>query len=52
MDLLKAYYRVDRRAMLQVLQMYAGDGVHGIAVKSVYEKITARQELRCGEKME
>ena len=42
MALEKVYYRVDRRSMWQVLQMYAGNGVHGRAVKSFNGKIKAR----------
>ena len=42
LDLEKAYYRVDRRTMWRVLQMYAGDGVHGRAAKSFCGKSKAR----------
>ena len=35
MDLGKAYYRVDRNAVWQMLQMYAGEGMLGGAVKGV-----------------
>ena len=38
----------DRRAMWQMLQMYAGDGVLRWAVKSFYEKSKTRVRV-CGE---
>ena len=38
----KVYYRVDRRAMWQVLQIYAGYDGLGRAVKSFHDKGKAR----------
>ena len=48
MDLEKAYHRVDRKAIWQVLQMYAGDGMHGKAVKSLYEKSKSSEGVQRG----
>ena len=42
MDLENAYYRVDRRALWQELQMYIGNGALGRAVKSFHENSKAR----------
>ena len=44
-DLEKAYYRVDRKARWQVLQIYAGNGVLGRAEKSFYEKSKPNMSL-------
>ena len=38
MDMETVYYRADRRAMWQVLQMYAGNGRLRKAMKKFYEK--------------